>query len=60
MAPLITVVGTLTAVCLGARLAYQQRRQEDDQDRRSFATALLSEIRFLEGIVRHMRRGRHP
>lgn len=49
-------LGPVIGASLGASVAYiltrHQRRQEDDQRRRALATGLLSEIRFLERLLR--------
>ena len=52
MVPLITVAGTLTGVLLGSRLSQRLRIEEEQRRRQTLATALLSEVRFLEGLLR--------
>jgi hypothetical protein len=56
MAPLITATAALGGVYLGSRLSQRQRREEETQRRRALATLLLSEVRFVEGVVRRFRR----
>jgi hypothetical protein len=53
--PLITVAGTLSGVFLGSRLSQRQRLEEEQRRRRALATLLLSEVRFVEGVVRRIR-----
>src|SRR5262245_26764715 len=52
MVPLITVAGTLSGVFLGSRLSQRLRIEEEQRRRQALATALLSEVRFLEGLLR--------
>jgi len=47
-----TIVGTLGGVTLGYWLSTRERRGDEQRRRRVLATALLSEIRFLEGLLR--------
>jgi hypothetical protein len=57
-------LGPWIGASIGASLTYlltrQQRHKEDDQRRRALATALLSEIRFLEGLLRDIDRALAP
>lgn len=41
-------------------MALQQQREEKDQRWRALATGLLSEVRFLEGVLRDVYRARAP
>jgi protein-S-isoprenylcysteine O-methyltransferase Ste14 len=41
-------------------MALQQQREEKDQRWRALATGLLSEVRFLEGVLRDVYRVRAP
>jgi hypothetical protein len=54
MAPLIAATAALGGVYLGSRLAWRQRRVEDEQRRRTLATGLLSEIRLLDNSLRDL------
>jgi hypothetical protein len=51
--PLITATAGLGGVYLGSWLSQHQRREEEYQRRRALATALLSELRFLEMTLQH-------
>jgi hypothetical protein len=55
MAPLITATAALGGVYLGSRLSQRQRLEEEQRRRRALATLLLSEVRFVEGVVRRLR-----
>jgi hypothetical protein len=49
-----TVVGTLGGVTLGYWLSSRERRRDEQRRRRVLATALLSEVRFPEGLLRNI------
>jgi hypothetical protein len=55
MVPLITVIGTLCGVYLGAHLAQQQRLKDEQRRRRALATMLLSEIQVLYTTLKDIR-----